>query len=129
MKKLNQIMLVIVSVAVVSVFAKSTVKDITLDGVFIGANSFYYGEKDPVDMSAARLAIEPDFILVLSDGKSYFVEDISVGLKRKYYNKEVRVIGKLNEEGTVVPKKMQVFKKEKDKWITVWNIKDWEEDA
>ena len=125
MKKLNQIILSILSIAVVSSFAKETEKNVILDGIFIGANTFYFSNERPDEMSWERLSIESDFVLVLPDGNNHFVDKLPKHIKMEYYNTEVRVMGNLNENGTVIADKLQAFKN--DKWETVWDLKTQEE--
>lgn len=121
MKKLNQILVAVMSLAVLSTFAQKSEETVTFDGVFKGANCMFFLKECPDDMPEGHIASEPDFVLTLPDGKYYYIVNLDRAIKERYFHKEVRIIGKVNKKGSIVAEKLQI--KKKDKWRTIWSLK------
>jgi hypothetical protein len=88
----------------------------TKEGVLKGASCVHYKQDCPDD--EAHIAMEHDFVLLLADGKHYFLPNLSRTTKARYVNRDVRVSGDL-EEHSIWVDKLEV--KTDGKLKTVWS--------
>ena len=65
------------------------------------------------------IALEPDFVLVMPDGKFYFLSNISVLMKARYAFKNVRVSGSLKGRKMWADEMVEL---ENGKAIKIWNF-------
>lgn len=124
MKKINAYKIVvgfIVSVALIvpgTVIAKTHAT--TLKGTIEGALCVLNGKKCPPDDLDAHLLIENNFVLLASDGKYYYLPNLSRKVKLRYVAKDVRITGKVKGESIIVD---TLEAKEGDKYKLVWSKK------
>lgn len=121
MKKLSILIALLSSVFAFTTFAQKVEKLLAFDGVFKGANCMFFNKECPDDMPEGHIATEPDFVLVLPEGKYFYIVNLDRAVKARYFHKNVRVIGKVNKKGSIIADKLQI--KKKDKWKTVWSLK------
>jgi hypothetical protein len=81
-------------------FAKSHKE--TLEGTIEGALCVLSGKKCPPDDLDAHLLIENNFVLLASDGKYYYLPNISRKVKLRYVGKEIRITGQVKGESIIV---------------------------
>ena len=98
---------------------------VTLEGEFQGANCIFYNKTCPHNMTDGHIALEPDFVFVLGNGKYVFVPNLDRGLKIKYLHSNIKVIGK--QAGDSV-RAETVKVKENGKFKTVWSLAAQEEE-
>ena len=96
--------------------AKSNVK--TFKGTIEGALCVIEGKKCPPDDLDAHLLIENNFVLLASDGKYYYLPNLSRTIKARYVGKKVWVTGKMKGESIIVDK-LEV--KGGDKYKLIWS--------
>jgi hypothetical protein len=124
MKKINAYKIVvgfIVSVALIvpgTVIAKTHIT--TLKGTIEGALCVLNGKKCPPDDLDAHLLIENNFVLLASDGKYYYLPNLSRKVKLRYVTKDVRITGKVKDESIIVD---TLEAKEGGKYKLVWSEK------
>lgn len=124
MKKINAYKIVvgfIVSVALImpgTVIAKTHAT--TLKGTIEGALCVLNGKKCPSDDLDAHLLIENNFVLLASDGKYYYLPNLSRKVKLRYVSKDVRITGKVKGESIIVD---TLETKEGGKYKLVWSKK------
>jgi hypothetical protein len=97
--------------------AKTDVR--TFKGTIEGALCVLDGKKCPPDDFDAHLLIENNFVLLASDGKHYYLPNLSRTIKARYAGKDVQINGKAKGESIIV-NKLEV--KEGDKYKLVWSI-------
>jgi hypothetical protein len=95
--------------------AKSNVK--TFKGTIEGALCVLEGKRCPPDDLDAHLLIENNFVLLASDGKYYYMPNLSRNVKARYAGKDVRITGKAKGESIIV-NKLEV--KEGGKYKLIW---------
>jgi hypothetical protein len=88
-------------------------------GTIEGALCVLEGKKCPPDDFDAHLLIENNFVLLASDGKYYYLPNLSRTIKARYAGKDVLITGKAKGESIVV-NKLEV--KEGGKYKPVWSI-------
>ena len=124
MKKINAYKIVvgfIVSVALIvpgTVIAKTHAT--TLKGTIEGALCVLNGKKCPPDDLDAHLLIENNFVLLASDGKYYYLPNLSRKVKLRYVAKDVRITGKIKGESIIVD---SFEAKEGGKYKLIWSKK------
>jgi hypothetical protein len=64
---------------------------VTFEGTVRGANCTHYNLECPDD--EMHIAMENDFVLVVADGKHYFLPNLSRMIKARHANREVRISG------------------------------------
>lgn len=69
-------------------------KTVMLEGTFQGAFCTHYNKKCYTD--DAHVALENDFVLVLPNGKHYFLPNLRRGIKARHAGQTVRVRGELD---------------------------------
>lgn len=74
----------------------------TLEGTIEGALCVLSGKKCPPDDLDAHLLIENNFVLLASDGKYYYLPNVSRKVKLRYVGKEIRISGKVKGESIIV---------------------------
>ncbi len=122
MKKINTYKLVvgfILSIALIvpgAAFAKTHTQ--TLEGTIEGALCVLSGKKCPPDDLDAHLLIENNFVLLASDGKYYYLPNLSRKVKLRYVAKDVRITGKVKGESIIVD---TLETKEEGKYKLVWS--------
>lgn len=65
------------------------------------------------------IELEPDFVLVMPDGKFYFLSNISILMKARFAFKKVRVSGRLQGRKMLAD---QMVELENGKAVKVWNF-------
>jgi len=124
MKKINTFKIVvgfIVSVALIvpgTVIAKTHAT--TLKGTIEGALCVLNDKKCPPDDLDAHLLIENNFVLLASDGKYYYLPNLSRKVKLRYVAKDVRITGKVKGESIIVD---SLEAKEGGKYKLIWSKK------
>ena len=122
MKKINTYKLVvgfIITIALIvpgSAIAKSHVT--TIEGTIEGALCVLKGEKCPPADLDAHLLIENNFVLLASDGKYYYLPNVSRKVKLRYVTKDVRITGKEKGESIIVD---TLESKEGSKYKLIWS--------
>jgi hypothetical protein len=94
--------------------AKTDVR--TFKGTIEGALCVLDGKKCPPDDLDAHLLIENNFVLLASDGKYYYMPNLSRNVKTRYAGKDVQITGKVKGESIIVDK-LEVKKDGKYKLI------------
>ena len=94
--------------------AKTDVR--TFKGTIEGALCVLDGKKCPPDDLDAHLLIENNFVLLASDGKYYYMPNLSRNVKTRYVGKDVQITGKVKGESIIVDK-LEVKKDGKYKLI------------
>ncbi len=94
-------------------------KAITLEGTFQGASCTHYKEKCYAD--DAHVALEHDFVLVLPNGKHYFLPNLRRGIKARHAGQTVRVRGELDDHAIWVEK---LSVKRGNTYQSVWDLKE-----
>jgi len=94
--------------------AKTDVR--TFKGTIEGALCVLDGKKCPPDDLDAHLLIENNFVLLASDGKYYYMPNLSRNVKARYAGKDVQITGKVKGESIIVDK-LEVKKDGKYKLI------------
>ena len=97
--------------------AKTDVR--TFQGTIEGALCVLDGKKCPPDDLDAHLLIENNFVLLVSDGKYYYLPNLGRTIKARYADKDVQITGKAKGESIIVDK-LEV--KEGGKYKLVWSI-------
>jgi hypothetical protein len=92
----------------------------TLKGTIEGALCVLNGKKCPPDDLDAHLLIENNFVLLASDGKYYYLPNLSRKVKLRYVTKDVRITGKVKDESIIVD---TLEAKEGGKYKLVWSEK------
>jgi hypothetical protein len=116
-KKILVLAVVMALIVPAAVIAKSNVK--TLKGTIEGALCVIEGKKCPPKDLDAHLLIENNFVLLVSDGKYYYMPNLSRNVKVRYAGKDVQITGKVKGESIIVDK-LEV--KEDGKYKLVWSI-------
>ena len=98
-------------------------KDVSYEGTFQGAMCIHYKKDCPTD--DVHLAIENDFVLVLSNGEHYFLPNINRAIKVRYVDQTVRVSGKLEGEQVIWVENLDV--KKGNTYRNVWSWKERQE--
>jgi hypothetical protein len=89
----------------------------TFKGTIEGALCVLEGKRCPPDDLDAHLLIENNFVLLASDGKYYYMPNLSRNVKARYAGKDVRITGKAKGESIIV-NKLEV--KEGGKYKLIW---------
>ena len=89
----------------------------TFNGTFSGAFCTFYS--NTCSVSEGHIALEKDFVLNTTDGKTYFVLNVDRSLKVRYINDKIRVIGKIKND-LIIAESVQVNKG--GKYMTVWTM-------
>ncbi len=97
--------------------AKTDVR--TFKGTIEGALCVLDGKKCPPNDLDAHLLIENNFVLLVSDGKHYYLPNLGRSIKARYAGKDVQITGKAKGESIIV-NKLEV--KEGSKYKLVWSI-------
>lgn len=95
-------------------------KNVSYEGTFQGAMCTHYKKECPTDN--AHLAIEHDFVLVLSNGEHYFLPNLNRAIKVRYIDQVVRVSGMQEGEQAIWVDKLEV--KKGSTYRSVWNWKE-----
>ncbi|MGB6011395.1 MAG: hypothetical protein WBI57_09035 [Desulfobacterales bacterium] len=98
--------------------AFATTHTATLKGTIEGALCVLNGKKCPPDDLDAHLLIENNFVLLASNGKYYYLPNISRKVKLRYVGKDIRITGQIKGESIVVD---TLEAKEGDKYKIVWS--------
>lgn len=99
-----------------AVFAKTHTE--TLEGIIEGALCVLSGKKCPPDDLDAHLLIESNFVLLASDGKYYYLPNVSREVKLRYVGKEIRITGQVKGESIIVD---TLESKEGEKYKLIWS--------
>jgi hypothetical protein len=76
----------------------------TIKGNSQGALCVLEGKKCPPEDLDAHLLIENNFVLLASDGKYYYLPNLSRNVKARYAGKDVQITGKVKGESIIVNK-------------------------
>ena len=111
--------ILIVSIALIMpTVAFATTHTTTLRGTIEGALCVLKGKKCPPNDLDAHLLIENNFVLLASDGKYYYLPNLSRSVKLRYAGKDVQITGKSKGESIIVDN-LEV--KESGKYRVVWS--------
>ena len=121
MKQINiykTVMAIVVSAVLIApVAALAKTHSTTLTGTIEGALCVLEGKKCPPDDLDAHLLIENNFVLLTSDGKYYYMPNLSRNVKARYVGKDVQITGRVKGESVIVDK-LKV--KEDGKFKLIW---------
>lgn len=70
---------------------------VSYEGTLQGASCVHFKKKCPAD--EAHIALEHDFVLVLSNGDHYFLPNLNRAIKARYVGKPIRIEGELEDHG------------------------------
>ena len=122
MKKIDiykTFMVFLVSVAlIVPAVAIAKTHATTFKGTIEGALCVLEGKKCPPDDLDAHLLIENNFVLLSSDGKYYYLPNLSRNVKARYVGKNIQITGRSKGE-SILADKFEV--KENGKYKVVWS--------
>ena len=83
-----------------------------LTGKIVGFTSLIHPVEAPVDNKDPRIKLENDFVLLMPNGEYYLLDNVSKKFKIRYFDKKVRVEGRVdNEYRSIKVSKLQVAKK------------------
>ena len=116
-KKLLVLALAMALIVPAAAIAKMDVR--AFKGTIEGALCVLDGKKCPPDDLDAHLLIENNFVLLASDGKYYYLPNLSRTIKARYVGKDVLITGNAKGESIVVDK-LEV--KEGGKYKPVWSM-------
>jgi hypothetical protein len=91
----------------------------TFNGTFNGAMCTFYAKQ--CNVSEEHIAMENDFVLNTTDGKTFFVINIDRSLKARYLNNIVRIVGKANKD-IIMAERVEIIKN--GKYVAVWTMKE-----
>ena len=100
---------------------------VELEGEIRGAKCTHYQVECYNDDN--HIALEPDFVLVLPDGKYYFIPNITRGVKARHAYKRVRIHGELTNQELWVDRMVDLDAKgARSKTTWDWSAQDefWE---
>jgi hypothetical protein len=123
MKKINiykVFMIMVFSIVlIVPTAALSKTNVVTFNGTIEGALCAIEGEACPPEDLGVHLITEVNFVLRASDGKYFYLPNVSRSLKARYAGKEVQITGKAKGESIIV----DTFKaKEGGNYKLVWSL-------
>jgi len=95
-------------------------KNVSYEGTFQGAMCTHYKKDCPTD--DVHLAIENDFVLVLSNREHYFLPNLNRAIKVRYVDQTVRVSGKQEGQQVIWVENMDV--KRGNTYRNVWSWKE-----
>ena len=123
MNKINTTKILVIA-SIISVMPMISYAAETIAGKIVGFNSLIHGKEAPTDIDDPHIGLEPDFVILLSDGSHYLIPNLPMEVKRKYIYKSVNITGNINaEHRSIEPEKMKVRGKRKFK--TVWTNKEY----
>ena len=94
-------------------------KRVSYEGTLQGAGCVHYKKKCPED--DAHIALENDFVLLLPNGKHYFLPNLNRAIKARYVAKPVQISGDLDGHEIWVDR---LDVKKGNKYTNVWS---WQE--
>ncbi len=74
----------------------------TVKGKIEGLTCLLKGYICPIDKADPVINLEKDFVLVTADGKYYYLSNIGLGLKAKYFLETVEVNGTVNKKYSAI---------------------------
>ncbi len=74
----------------------------TVKGKIEGLTCLLKGYICPIDKADPVINLEKDFVLVTADGKYYYMSNIGLGLKAKYFLDTVEVSGTVNKKYSAI---------------------------
>ena len=95
---------------------------VSYEGTLQGASCVHFKKKCPED--DAHIAIEHDFVLLLPNGKHYFLPNLNRAIKARYVAKPVRISGDLQDHSIWVDR---LDVKKGNKYTSVWSWKEQQE--
>ncbi len=120
-KLINNILLIISIIFFLPMISNASE---TIKGKIVGFNSLIHGKEAPTGIDDPHISLEPDFVILLSDGSHYLIPNLPMEVKRKYIYKSVKITGDVNvEHRSIEAEKMKVRGKRKFK--TVWTNKEY----
>jgi hypothetical protein len=90
----------------------------TLEGTIEGALCVLSGKKCPPDDLDTHLLIENNFVLLTSNGRHYYLPNVSRKVKLRYVGKEIRITGQVKGESIIVN---ILEAKESGKYKLIWS--------
>lgn len=86
----------------------------SLTGRIVGFTSLIHPVEAPVNNKDPRIKLENDFVLLMPSGEYYLLDNVSRNFKIRYFNKIIRVEGKVNYKyQSIEITKLEVEKKGK----------------
>jgi hypothetical protein len=83
-----------------------------------------HGKEAPTGIDDPHIDLEPDFVILLSDGSHFLIPNMPVEVKKKYIYKKVKINGKVNFEHRSI--EAEEFKvKGRLKYKTVWTNREY----
>ena len=95
---------------------------VSYEGTLQGASCVHFKKKCPED--DAHIAIEHDFVLLLPNGKHYFLPNLNRAIKARYVAKPVQISGDLQDHSIWVDR---LDVKKGNKYTSVWSWKEQQE--
>ena len=108
-----------VVIFIVSLIIPATIfagQRVSYEGTLQGASCVHYQKKCPED--DAHIAIEHDFVLLLPNGKHYFLSNLNRAIKARYVAKPVQISGDLQDHSIWVDR---LDVKKGTKYTNVWS--------
>lgn len=123
MKKINiyKVFMIIVFAIVLTIptAALSKTNVATFNGTIEGALCAIEGEVCPPEDLGVHLITEVNFVLRESNGKYYYLPNLSRSIKARYAGKDVQITGKAKGESIIA----DTFKaKESGNYVLIWSL-------
>lgn len=100
----------------------------TITGKIVGFNSIIHGKEAPADYNDPHIRLEPDFVLLTSDGGHYLLPNVPKHIKARNIYREVKVIGDIVEKYRSMEVDELQIQAEKG-FSTIWSRKLAEEEV
>ena len=68
----------------------------TIKGKIVGFNSIIHGKESPTDVNDPHIDLEPDFVILMSNGDHYLIPNVPLRVKKKYIYQSVKITGNIN---------------------------------
>lgn len=94
----------------------------TLTGRIVGHGCLGEGHVCPVDKLDPHISLEPDFVLVMSNGDYYFMPNLQRGIKMRYVLETVTVKGDVDKKYNTIDVDVLIADR-RGKQRTVWSKK------
>lgn len=121
--KWKNIIKFLATVSIITFIPMASIAMETIKGKIVGFNSIISGKETPIDINDPHLDLEPDFVILMSNGDHYLVPNVPKEVKKKYYYQTVKVTGTINAKYRSIEADEFKVKKRK-KYKTVWTMKE-----
>jgi hypothetical protein len=114
----NKIIKILTTISIITFIPLMSIASETITGKIVGFNSLIHGKDAPTGIDDPHIDLEPDFVILLSDGSHYLIPNLPMEVKKKYLYKSVKITGNINVgHRSIVAKKMKVRGKRKYKMV------------